>query len=204
MLALLRARVTARNVPVGPGKDDYVRTLEVSAPPAQPPAAEAGARSPSSGGGDARVPVVLLPGYGAGACFFWRCAAAAAGAWGGVEACRRRWSLSWTSAGRVLAHPLPTPRPPPPPPPPLPSLPHSRPPPNPCRPSSNIDALAPHMRLFAVDWLGTGRSGRPPFLARGTAEAEAFFVDSLAAWREAEGLGGGKMVLVGHSLGGRG
>lgn len=66
----------------------------------------------------------------------------------------------------------------------------------------NIDGLAPRARLFAVDWLGTGRSGRPPFTAKSTAEAEAFFVDSLAAWRRAEGLDGQKMVLVGHSIGG--
>jgi pimeloyl-ACP methyl ester carboxylesterase len=58
------------------------------------------------------------------------------------------------------------------------------------------------MRLFACDWLGTGRSGRPRFSARGQEEAEGFFTDSLAEWRRAEGLDGGKMVLVGHSLGG--
>ena len=69
-------------------------------------------------------------------------------------------------------------------------------------PCSNLDALAPHMRLFAVDWLGTGRSGRPRFSAKGTEEAEAFFIDSLKEWRRAEGIENGKMVLVGHSLGG--
>ena len=46
------------------------------------------------------------------------------------------------------------------------------------------------------------RAGRPPFRARSTEEAEAFFVDSLAKWREAAGLGDEKMVLMGHSLGG--
>lgn len=122
-------------MPVGPGPEDYLRTLEV-----QSPSASGGSGGPAAAKGP---PVVLLPGYGAGACFFWR----------------------------------------------------------------NIDGLAPHARLFAVDWLGTGRSGRPPFTARGQEEAEAFFINSLAAWRKAEGLdaagsNGGKMVLVGHSLGG--
>ncbi|KAI8474553.1 MAG: Alpha/Beta hydrolase protein [Monoraphidium minutum] len=126
MLGLLESKVVARNVPVGPGSEDFVRTLEVAP----------GGGSASSGG--AQPPVVYLPGYGAGSLFLWR----------------------------------------------------------------NIDALAPHMRLFACDWLGTGRSGRPPFTARGQDEAEGFFIDSLDAWRRAEGLEGRKMVLVGHSLGG--
>ncbi|GBG00298.1 1-acylglycerol-3-phosphate O-acyltransferase-like [Raphidocelis subcapitata] len=149
MLGLLRSRVAARSVPVGPGPQDYLRTLEVEPPggdaaPAPGKAAaaatDASAAAAAASGDGARLPVVLLPGYGAGAAFWWR----------------------------------------------------------------NIDGLAaaPGLRLFAVDWLGTGRSGRPPFSARGHAEAEAFFVDSLAAWRAAEGLEGRKMVLVGHSLGG--
>lgn len=62
--------------------------------------------------------------------------------------------------------------------------------------------LAAGFRLFAVDLLGTGLSGRPPFRARTTAEAEEFFVSSLAKWREAQGGAADKMVLVGHSIGG--
>lgn len=50
-------------MPVGPGKEDYVRTLE---------AVRDGGCGANGGASDARVPVVLLPGYGAGACFFWR------------------------------------------------------------------------------------------------------------------------------------
>lgn len=42
--------------------------------------------------------------------------------------------------------------------------------------------------------------GRPNFSARSREEAEGFFVDALARWREAMGVD--KMVLVGHSLGG--
>lgn len=124
MLSLLKSKVTARDVPVGSGPKDYMRTIEVHH--------EGSSSAPGS------LPVVMLPGYGAGACFFWR----------------------------------------------------------------NIDGLAPHMRLFAVDWLGTGRSGRPSFDAKGQEEAEGFFLNALAEWRRAEGLEGRKMVIVGHSLGG--
>lgn len=42
--------------------------------------------------------------------------------------------------------------------------------------------------------------GRPPFRARSRQEAEDFFLDALAKWHEELGLG--KMVLLGHSLGG--
>lgn len=129
MLGLFKTPVVARDVPVGPGQEEYVRTLE-----AHPPPSDAGATAAA----EARPPVVFLPGYGAGALFFWR----------------------------------------------------------------NVDALAPHLRLFACDWLGTGRSGRPRFEARGHEEAEGFFIDSLDSWRRAEGLDKGKIVLVGHSLGG--
>ena len=43
-------------------------------------------------------------------------------------------------------------------------------------------------------------AGRPAFRANTTQEAEQFFVTSLDAWREAQGLD--KMVLMGHSMGG--
>lgn len=62
--------------------------------------------------------------------------------------------------------------------------------------------------VFAVDWLGMGRSARVPFTVKAkrddvdarVKEAESFFVDSLEEWREKMGLE--KMTLVGHSLGG--
>lgn len=41
-------------------------------------------------------------------------------------------------------------------------------------------------------------AGRPSFKARSTEEAEAFFVDSLDAWRREQGLD--KMVLMGERL----
>ncbi|KZO94791.1 alpha/beta-hydrolase [Calocera viscosa TUFC12733] len=61
-------------------------------------------------------------------------------------------------------------------------------------------------RIYALDWLGMGRSARVPFRIRSKGvvdkvlEAESFFVDSLEAWRKAQGIE--KMALVGHSLGG--
>ncbi|KZP24586.1 alpha beta-hydrolase [Athelia psychrophila] len=61
--------------------------------------------------------------------------------------------------------------------------------------------------VYALDWLGMGRSARPPFAvhakradtAARVAEAEAFFIDSLEEWRAKMGLE--VMTLVGHSLG---
>ena len=61
--------------------------------------------------------------------------------------------------------------------------------------------------VYAIDWLGMGRSARVPFVVTAkrddipgrVAEAEAFFVDSLEQWREKMKLD--KMTLVGHSLG---
>ncbi|KAI0269198.1 alpha/beta-hydrolase [Gloeopeniophorella convolvens] len=61
--------------------------------------------------------------------------------------------------------------------------------------------------VYAVDWLGMGRSARVPFRVRAprddiagrVREAEAFFVDSLEEWRVRAGLE--RMTLVGHSLG---
>ena len=63
-----------------------------------------------------------------------------------------------------------------------------------------LGGLAQGFQVFAVDLLGTGCSGRPPFKAKTTEEAEDFFVDSLEVWRERTGID--KMVLMGHSLGG--
>lgn len=61
--------------------------------------------------------------------------------------------------------------------------------------------------VYAVDWLGMGRSARVPFrirakrddIPRRVYEAESFFVESLEEWRERAGLE--KMTLIGHSLG---
>ena len=64
-----------------------------------------------------------------------------------------------------------------------------------------------HTPVYALDWLGMGRSSRPPFrvsaartnIDQRVAEAEAFFIDSLEDWRERMGVE--RMTLVGHSLG---
>lgn len=64
-----------------------------------------------------------------------------------------------------------------------------------------------HTPVYALDWLGMGRSARPPFRVKAhrsdipgrVAEAESFFVESLEEWRAAQGLE--RVTLVGHSLG---
>ncbi|PPQ77713.1 hypothetical protein CVT25_011148 [Psilocybe cyanescens] len=61
--------------------------------------------------------------------------------------------------------------------------------------------------VFALDWLGMGRSARVPFTIKAkknnvenrVAEAESFFIDSLEDWRSKMGLS--QMTLIGHSLG---
>ncbi|KAF8559084.1 alpha/beta-hydrolase [Imleria badia] len=61
--------------------------------------------------------------------------------------------------------------------------------------------------VYALDWLGMGRSARIPFRIKAkrddipgrVQEAESFFVDSLEEWRSKMGVE--KMTLVGHSLG---
>ncbi|KAL0581952.1 hypothetical protein V5O48_000009 [Marasmius crinis-equi] len=61
--------------------------------------------------------------------------------------------------------------------------------------------------VYALDWLGMGRSARPSFSVSASRkdtkarveEAESFFVESLEQWRQKMGLE--KMTLVGHSLG---
>jgi hypothetical protein len=60
----------------------------------------------------------------------------------------------------------------------------------------NFPSLAQRLRLFAVDWLGTGLSGRPPYRASTREQSEDFFLGSLAEWRRAAGLEGTKMILV--------
>lgn len=61
--------------------------------------------------------------------------------------------------------------------------------------------------VYALDWLGMGRSARVPFTVKSkrddvvarVTEAESFFVDSLEEWRSQMSLP--KMTLIGHSLG---
>lgn len=64
-----------------------------------------------------------------------------------------------------------------------------------------------HTSVFALDWLGMGRSARVPFTIKAkrqdvrarVTEAESFFIDSLEDWRNKMQLN--KMTLIGHSLG---
>ncbi|MEW5304929.1 MAG: hypothetical protein WDW36_007503 [Sanguina aurantia] len=65
----------------------------------------------------------------------------------------------------------------------------------------NFESLCSRFRVYSVDWLGTGLSGRPKYTAQTTDEAEEFFLSSLAKWRQEMGMDT-KMILVGHSLGG--
>jgi cardiolipin-specific phospholipase len=71
-----------------------------------------------------------------------------------------------------------------------------------------LSRLIPNARLWAIDWLGTGRSGRPPF-PKDTREAKPiegidYFLHAFEEWREVVRCSGAleKFVLVGHSLGG--
>jgi hypothetical protein len=64
----------------------------------------------------------------------------------------------------------------------------------------NLDDLATRFRVIAVDWRGCGASDRPRWTSRSVADAEAFFTDSLEAWRREMGID--SFVLAGHSLGG--
>ncbi|KAJ2733393.1 hypothetical protein IW152_003131 [Coemansia sp. BCRC 34962] len=61
--------------------------------------------------------------------------------------------------------------------------------------------------IYAIDWLGMGRSSRPAYKGvrdkgeeRRAEYAEEFFVESLEAWRQRMQID--KMVLCGHSFGG--
>lgn len=71
-----------------------------------------------------------------------------------------------------------------------------------------MDLLPRNYTIYSVDWLGMGRSSRPPFPSRKrnvtpaeyVEEVENFFVDSLEEWRKQCGVE--KMILMGHSMGG--
>jgi pimeloyl-ACP methyl ester carboxylesterase len=64
----------------------------------------------------------------------------------------------------------------------------------------NLDQLAQHFHVYAVDWLGCGASERPPFTPTSVSEGERWFTESFERWRAAQKLE--KPIIVGHSLGG--
>jgi pimeloyl-ACP methyl ester carboxylesterase len=66
--------------------------------------------------------------------------------------------------------------------------------------AKNVDYFASRYRLVLFEWLGWGRSARPPFRGSGSQEAEAFFVNALD--RFVRYLEIDKFFLAGHSMGG--
>lgn len=53
---------------------------------------------------------------------------------------------------------------------------------------TNFDAIAEHHTIYAIDWIGFGRSSRPPFKGKTPEEAEEYFLESFEAWRRTVGL----------------
>ena len=67
----------------------------------------------------------------------------------------------------------------------------------------NLNGLSHHFKkVYALDMFGWGLSSRPPFetIDNTVESTEAVFVESLEAWRHANGID--KMMLGGHSMGG--
>eukprot|EP00164_Ancoracysta_twista_P000211 GFYU01000303.1.p1 GENE.GFYU01000303.1~~GFYU01000303.1.p1 ORF type:complete len:421 (-),score=103.59 GFYU01000303.1:215-1477(-) len=72
----------------------------------------------------------------------------------------------------------------------------------------NLDNLAQQgYRVHALDWMGMGKSDRPPFPSvsgmndeQMVETVEKFFLDPFEEWRKSMGLK--KFILMGHSLGG--
>ncbi|KAJ0412412.1 hypothetical protein ATCC90586_005432 [Pythium insidiosum] len=66
--------------------------------------------------------------------------------------------------------------------------------------AANLQTLAKFFNVYAVEWMGIGRSDRPSFKPKNEREMDAFFVESLEEWRRAMHLD--RFVLCGHSMGG--
>ncbi|KAG6582815.1 putative serine protease family S33 [Phytophthora cinnamomi] len=65
--------------------------------------------------------------------------------------------------------------------------------------AANLRDLATAFDVYVVEWKGIGRSLRPKFKPKSSAEADEFFVESLEEWRKELKLD--KFILCGHSMG---
>ncbi|TMW55089.1 hypothetical protein Poli38472_013851 [Pythium oligandrum] len=63
----------------------------------------------------------------------------------------------------------------------------------------NLDALAQHYDVYAVEWVGKGRSDRPEFASYELEDADRIFVDAIENWRKELKLE--KFFVAGHSMG---
>jgi len=63
----------------------------------------------------------------------------------------------------------------------------------------NVDALAQHYTVYAIDILGFGRSSRPIYTGKSAEDAEKWFLESLELWCDALKLK--EFYLLGHSFG---
>jgi cardiolipin-specific phospholipase len=61
--------------------------------------------------------------------------------------------------------------------------------------------LSKYFKLYVIDLLGMGASGRPEYKHFEVDQAEDFFINSIRQWKEQIGLTG-KYYLAGHSMGG--
>jgi len=64
----------------------------------------------------------------------------------------------------------------------------------------NLDALAQHYTIYALDLLGFGRSSRPMVIGTTPEEAEQWFLDGIDLWIKTLNLN--QFYLLGHSFGG--
>uniref|UniRef100_K3WBF1 AB hydrolase-1 domain-containing protein n=1 Tax=Globisporangium ultimum (strain ATCC 200006 / CBS 805.95 / DAOM BR144) TaxID=431595 RepID=K3WBF1_GLOUD len=63
----------------------------------------------------------------------------------------------------------------------------------------NLEHLAQFYNVYAIEWVGTGRSDRPNFASYEQEEADTIFVNAIEEWRKELKLD--TFVLCGHSMG---
>jgi len=64
----------------------------------------------------------------------------------------------------------------------------------------NLDVLAKHFTIYAIDIIGFGRSSRPLFTGTTPEHSEQWFLEALESWIKALELS--NFILLGHSFGG--